>query len=108
MATRASAPYIAAKHAVIGLTRAAAAEYGDQGIRVNALVVGRTRTAMTTQPAPENPADRATAPASRPAPVIQDRYADPAEVAEAARWLCSPASSFVTGSAMAVDGGRTA
>jgi len=109
MATRASAPYIAAKHAVIGLTRAAAAEYGDQGIRVNALIVGRTRTAMASRAAQEDPVDRGAGPARRrAAPVIQDRYADPAEVAEAARWLCSPASSFVTGSAMAVDGGRTA
>ncbi|GCB95748.1 short-chain dehydrogenase [Streptomyces noursei] len=47
-ATGAVAPYVAAKHAVLGLTKTAAAEYGDHGIRVNALVVGATRTDMVT------------------------------------------------------------
>jgi NAD(P)-dependent dehydrogenase (short-subunit alcohol dehydrogenase family) len=104
LASSASAPYIAAKHAVIGLTRAAAAEYGEHGIRVNALVVGSTMTEMTRQ-APA----RGVGPGARATPRgVQRRYADPVEVAQAARWLCSPASSFVTGSAMAVDGGRTA
>lgn len=46
-ATGALAPYVAAKHAVLGLTKAAAAEYGERGIRVNALVVGSTRTGLT-------------------------------------------------------------
>ncbi|MGW2034919.1 SDR family NAD(P)-dependent oxidoreductase [Streptomyces spinosus] len=100
LATGAVAPYVAAKHAVIGLTKAAAADYGGQGIRVNALVVGSTRTplmeaAMRVMPSEETAYTRA----------IQRRLALPEEVAEAAAWLCSDQASFVTGAAMAVDGG---
>ncbi|MGW2957992.1 SDR family NAD(P)-dependent oxidoreductase [Streptomyces sp. NPDC001220] len=103
-ATGASAAYVAAKHAVLGLTRAAAAEYAQRGIRVNALVVGSTRTEMM---------DRAvrTLPELRErfeGETLQKRMAGPAEVAEAALWLCSDRSSFVTGAAMPVDGGTTA
>ncbi|MFF8449338.1 SDR family NAD(P)-dependent oxidoreductase [Streptomyces leeuwenhoekii] len=103
-ATGASAAYVAAKHAVIGLTRAAAAEYGERGVRVNALVVGSTRTEMMEQvlrTAPELE-DRFAADA------IQKRMAAPVEVARAAAWLCGDGSSFVTGAAVPVDGGATA
>lgn len=101
-ATGALAPYVAAKHAVLGLTKAAAAEYGARGIRVNALVVGSTRTELTEasiRSRPERPV------ASR---AIQRRLADPSEVAQAAAWLCSDRSSFVTGGAVPVDGGCSA
>ncbi|MFF2774212.1 SDR family NAD(P)-dependent oxidoreductase [Streptomyces sp. NPDC058052] len=103
-ATGATAPYIAAKHAVLGLTRAAASEYGDSGIRVNALTVGATRTALLepfTDGTPETEG-RLTRRA------VQKRLADPDEVAQAALWLCSDRSSFVTGGAIAVDGGWSA
>ncbi|MFE5600511.1 SDR family NAD(P)-dependent oxidoreductase [Streptomyces coelicoflavus] len=103
-ATAASAPYVAAKHAVLGLTRAAAAEYGDRGIRVNALVVGSTDTEMMDGVLAAGPAVRA----GFGAKAIQRRLADPTEIARAAAWLCSDASSFTTGAALAVDGGRTA
>ncbi|ALC29061.1 glucose 1-dehydrogenase [Streptomyces sp. CFMR 7] len=103
-ATAASAAYVAAKHAVIGLTRAAAAEYGEHGIRVNALVVGGTDTEMMDALRPPGPAVGAGF-GSRG---IQRRLADPVEIARAAAWLCSDASSFTTGTALAVDGGRTA
>ncbi|WP_261398447.1 SDR family NAD(P)-dependent oxidoreductase [Streptomyces misionensis] len=103
-ATGASAAYVAAKHAVLGLTRAAAAEYGQRGIRVNALVVGSTRTEMMDQvvrdvPRLERQFEEET---------LQKRMADPTEVAQAAVWLCGDRSSFVTGAAMPVDGGTTA
>jgi NAD(P)-dependent dehydrogenase (short-subunit alcohol dehydrogenase family) len=100
-ATGAVAPYVAAKHAVLGLTRAAAAEYGARGIRVNALVVGSTRTELMEQ------AVTAKGPlANRSgARAIQRRLADPAEVAQAAAWLCSDLASFTTGGAVPVDGG---
>ncbi|MFF4120606.1 SDR family NAD(P)-dependent oxidoreductase [Streptomyces sp. NPDC001714] len=103
-ATGASAAYVAAKHAVLGLTRAAAAEYGQRGIRVNALVVGSTRTEMMDQVVRELPElgeqfEEET---------LQKRMADPVEVAQAALWLCSDRSSFVTGAAVPVDGGTTA
>lgn len=103
-ATGAAAPYIAAKHAVIGLTRAAAQEYGRQGVRVNALVVGSTLTELMRQvltDAPELEEDFVGR-------SVQKRMADPAEVAQAAMWLCSDRASFVTGAAMPVDGGWTA
>ncbi|MEY9874276.1 NAD(P)-dependent dehydrogenase (short-subunit alcohol dehydrogenase family) [Streptacidiphilus sp. MAP12-33] len=103
-ATGASAAYVAAKHAVIGLTRAAAAEYGTQGVRVNALVVGSTRTEMMDQVLAGTPAlEEAFLNES-----VQRRMAEPSEVARVAAWLCSDLSSFVTGAAVAVDGGTTA
>ncbi|WP_405817589.1 glucose 1-dehydrogenase [Streptomyces sp. NBC_01390] len=103
-ATGASAAYVAAKHAVIGLTKAAAADYGVRGIRVNALVVGSTRTEMMEQVLKQAPElEEAFAAAS-----IQKRMADPVEVARTAAWLCSDQASFVTGAAVPVDGGATA
>lgn len=104
VATGASAAYVAAKHAVIGLTKAAAAEYGARGIRVNALVVGNTMTEMTEQALDREP-ELERAFLARP---VQKRMADAVEVAQAAAWLCSERSSFVTGAAVPVDGGWTA
>ncbi|MFF9015127.1 SDR family NAD(P)-dependent oxidoreductase [Streptomyces sp. NPDC014870] len=103
-ATGTAAPYIAAKHAVLGLTRAAADEYGPHGIRVNALVVGSTRTELMDEVLSRTPSlyEPFTSRA------IQRRLADPAEVAQAAVWLCSDRSSFTTGAAVPVDGGWTA
>ncbi|MDW4915697.1 glucose 1-dehydrogenase [Streptomyces californicus] len=103
-ATSASAPYVAAKHAVLGLTRAAAAEYGEYGIRVNALVVGSTDTEMMDGVLAGGPVVRA----GFGGKAIQRRLAEPSEIARTAAWLCSDASSFTTGAALAVDGGRTA
>lgn len=99
-ATGAVAPYVAAKHAVLGLTKAAASDYGQHGIRVNALVVGSTATPLL---------DQAIKTIGSVQPVvaraIQQRLAHPTEVAHAAAWLCSGSASFVTGTAIAVDGG---
>ncbi|MEV7864711.1 glucose 1-dehydrogenase [Streptomyces sp. NPDC088124] len=103
-ATGASVPYVASKHAILGITRAAAAEYGGQGVRVNALVVGTTRSEMIDGAVRQVPAlEQAFI-----APQIQKRMAEPREIAEAAVWLCSDRSSFVTGTAMPVDGGISA
>ncbi|WP_078971513.1 SDR family NAD(P)-dependent oxidoreductase [Streptomyces chattanoogensis] len=104
LATGAAAPYIAAKHAVMGLTRAAADEYGDRGIRVNGLIVGSTRTELMDEVLEKTPALET----SFTARAIQKRMAEPREVAQAAAWLCSTRASFVTGAAMPVDGGWTA
>jgi len=86
--------YIAAKHAVHGLTRAAALELGATGIRVNAIAPGVTRTGMTSGVSDEL--------LTR---VPLGRIAEPEEIAAAAVWLCSPQASYITGSVLVADGG---
>lgn len=95
--------YIASKHGVIGLTRAAALEYATEGIRVNAVCPGYIRTPMT-QARLEDPQHRARLLSREPI----GRVGEPEEVAEAAVWLCSEAASFITGHALSVDGGWVA
>ena len=104
IASSVGAPYIASKHAVIGLTKAAAVEYAAYGIRVNAIAPGLTRSEMTDEwfAASSGAEQRA----HRSAP--QQRAAGSTEIAEAAAWLCSDKASFVTGATLPVDGGRTA
>ncbi|MFJ9813386.1 SDR family NAD(P)-dependent oxidoreductase [Streptomyces sp. NPDC101158] len=104
VATGAGAPYVAAKHAVIGMTKAAAAEYGERGIRVNSLVVGTTRTELIEGAIAAHPHLEDLFVARQ----IQKRMARPDEIAHAALWLAGPHASFVTGSSMAVDGGLMA
>ncbi|WP_227869878.1 SDR family NAD(P)-dependent oxidoreductase [Streptomyces otsuchiensis] len=99
-----SAPYIAAKHAVIGLAKAVADEYGAQGVRANALVIGATRTELMQSAFDATPGleQRAAKDA------MLGRVANAEEIAQAALWLCSDRSSYVTGAAVPVDGGFTA
>ncbi|MCX5199560.1 glucose 1-dehydrogenase [Streptomyces sp. NBC_00249] len=104
LATGANASYVAAKHAVIGLTKAAAQEYAPDGVRVNSLVVGSTRTELMTDILTQTPSLEECFTGRS----LQKRMADPVEVAQAAAWLCSDRSSFVTGTALPVDGGWTA
>jgi NAD(P)-dependent dehydrogenase (short-subunit alcohol dehydrogenase family) len=86
--------YVAAKHGVHGLTRAAALELGGTGVRVNAIAAGVTRTGMTSAVSGE---------LLRSVPL--GRIAEPEEIAAAAVWLCSPEASYITGSVLAADGG---
>jgi NAD(P)-dependent dehydrogenase (short-subunit alcohol dehydrogenase family) len=86
--------YVAAKHGVHGLTRAAALELGGTGIRVNAIAPGVTRTGMTSAVSDE---------LLRTVPL--GRIAEPEEIAAAAVWLCSPEASYITGSVLVADGG---
>ncbi len=95
--------YTAAKHGVVGLTRTAALEYAKAGIRINAVCPGVVDTPMTQGIMAQHPR---MAQATNVMPI--GRNCRPEEIAEAAAWLCSDAASFVTGHAMAVDGGLTA
>ncbi|MEV5241433.1 glucose 1-dehydrogenase [Streptomyces cinnamoneus] len=101
VAIPAAAPYIASKHAVVGLTRAAADEYAKQGIRVNAVAPGTTRSEITADWFDRNPGLEDMVNAMTP----QARTADPEEIAEAVAWLLSDRSPFLTGVVMPVDGG---
>ena len=100
-----SAAYTAAKHGVIGLTTTAAIEYADRGIRVNCVMPGAIDTPMIKQ---AMAATGATPDIIAPVLSLFNRLGTPREVAEANLWLCSDASSFVTGHALAVDAGYTA
>jgi len=95
--------YAASKHGVIGLTKTAALEYAQQGIRVNAVCPGYVETPMIARGIAD-PERKATLEAEAPI----GRLARPKEIAEAVVWLCSDAASFVTGHAMSVDGGFVA
>jgi len=95
--------YMAAKHGVVGLTKAAALEYAKDNLRVNAVCPGYIDTPLL-QPLFANE-DRKEQVVSRH-PV--GRLGQPEEIAEAVIWLSSDAASFVTGHSMAVDGGYVA
>ncbi len=97
--------YVASKHAVVGLTKAAALEYARDGIRVNAVCPGIIDTPMVRRLIGGREADYEAAIPSRQ-PI--GRLGTPEEIAESVTWLCSDAASLVTGLAMAVDGGFTA
>jgi NAD(P)-dependent dehydrogenase (short-subunit alcohol dehydrogenase family) len=98
--------YIAAKHGVLGLTRAAAAEYGAKGIRVNAVLPGIVRTQMVQSLAADPQFAAFLGKLTDRHPI--GRFGEPGEIGEAVRWLLSDAASFVNGSSMAVDGGYLA
>jgi NAD(P)-dependent dehydrogenase (short-subunit alcohol dehydrogenase family) len=97
--------YTAAKHGVIGLTKAAAVDYGTRNIRVNAVLPGLIMTPIVAK-ALRDPAYAARFDQIK-AQHLVGRPGEPFEIAEAAKWLLSDAASFVTGHSMAVDGGWT-
>jgi NAD(P)-dependent dehydrogenase (short-subunit alcohol dehydrogenase family) len=96
--------YVASKHGVVGLTRAAALEYAGRGVRINAVCPGSTRTPMLEGYMGGDP--KIEKMMTRGVPL--GRLGTPDEIAQAVVWLCSDAASFVVGHAFAVDGGSTA
>ncbi|MDX9787304.1 MAG: SDR family oxidoreductase [Desulfobacterales bacterium] len=96
--------YVASKHGIIGLTKAAAIEYARSGIRVNSVCPGYIETPMLGFQPSEDSALKKKMTALHPL----GRLGTPEEVGEAVVWLCSDAASFITGHALAVDGGYVA
>jgi NAD(P)-dependent dehydrogenase (short-subunit alcohol dehydrogenase family) len=98
---RTACAYVASKHAVLGLTKTAALEYAQSGIRVNAVCPGFIHTPMVDA---NIDAEAAGAIAGMHA---MGRMGEPDEIASAVLWLASPTATFVTGQALTVDGGYT-
>ncbi|PSN61556.1 NAD(P)-binding protein [Corynespora cassiicola Philippines] len=98
-----STAYTVSKHAVIGLTRTASEDYASQGLRVNAICPGYTETPMTTR----NPAVKKAMDERIQTAVPMQRMGVPKEIADGVLYLAGGRSSFVTGSALVVDGGYT-
>lgn len=95
------AGYAASKHAVVGLTRSAAVEYGDSGVRINTVAPAAIDSPMLAELSAESRDELLAQQAIK-------RLGDPAEAAEAAVWLASPRASFVTGTTLSVDAGSSA
>jgi NAD(P)-dependent dehydrogenase (short-subunit alcohol dehydrogenase family) len=100
--------YVAAKHGVVGLSKAAAVEYAAEAIRVNAMCPSYTETPMVADLFDNLLGGDPEAPKAALANHPIGRFARPAEIAAACVWLLSDRASYVTGTAMSVDGGYTA
>lgn len=98
------AAYCASKFAVIGLSKSAAIDYGQTGLRINVVAPGFTRSAVVDPDAPGK-AERYKALAARHS--AMNRLGEPEETATAITWLCSDAARFVNGAVLVVDGGDT-
>jgi NAD(P)-dependent dehydrogenase (short-subunit alcohol dehydrogenase family) len=98
---RDSAAYTSIKHAIVGLTRSVAYDYGPHNIRANAICPGAIQTRISPQPGSERHQRQLTK-------TFLGRTGTPREVANAALFLASDAASYITGAAIPVDGGWTA
>jgi NAD(P)-dependent dehydrogenase (short-subunit alcohol dehydrogenase family) len=104
VASRHCAAYVASKHALVGLTKAAALDYAKAGIRINAACPGPVLTAMAQVHLDGNPKLIEETEAAMP----NGRFIQSEEVGAAVAWLCSPAASGLFGHALVIDGGWTA
>ena len=95
--------YCASKAGVMGLVRGGAIDYATRGIRINAVLPGGTLTPMLKSAMAADPGLEPALAAVHP----MNRFAQPDEIAGAARWLLSDEASFVTGTSFAIDGGHT-
>lgn len=95
--------YAASKHAVVGMTKTAGAEYGRAGIRINSVCPGVIRTEMMDRALEREPKREKLLQVAHPI----GRIGEAEEIAGAVLWLCSDAASFVVGHQLAVDGGLT-
>jgi len=98
---RGIAGYVAGKHAIVGLTKTAALDYADRGIRVNAVAPGPIATHRLEQLPEQTRAAIAAA-------VPLGRLGEPGDVADVVVWLSSEQASFITGAVIPIDGGKTA
>ncbi|MDT2006557.1 NAD(P)-dependent oxidoreductase [Rhodococcus opacus] len=96
--------YTASKHAVLGLMRAFAMEWGQYGVRVNAVLPGGVATPMVTHPEMEGFLSRIPDSRRRP-PLLPIPIADPEDISAAVAWLASEEARYVTGVALPIDGG---
>jgi NAD(P)-dependent dehydrogenase (short-subunit alcohol dehydrogenase family) len=103
MGIKGAAAYSAAKHAVIGLTRSAALDYAETGVRINAVCPGIVHTSMAVEVSGGTAEGLARMAAEEPI----GRLGRPEEIASAVLWLCSSTAGFTIGHALVVDGGHT-
>lgn len=96
--------YVASKHGIVGLTRAAARDHAKQGVRVNAVCPGTIHTPMYVRREGSDPSHDSDVAAAIPL----GRLGQPEDVAEAVVWLCSEGASFITGQTLVIDGGEGA
>lgn len=119
VASRDKAPYVAAKHGLVGLSKVAALEFANAGTRaaggvtVNCICPGWTETAIIEPQIKDRSASLGVDRNSAIASLLADkqpsqRTSDPSEIGELALWLCSPVAHNITGVALPVDGGWTA
>jgi NAD(P)-dependent dehydrogenase (short-subunit alcohol dehydrogenase family) len=105
------APYVAAKHGIVGLARALAAETAKTGITVTAVCPGFTETSLLDRAvervAKATGLDEAGARAKLESNNPQGRFIQPQEIADAVLWLCGPSSAGITGQAISISGGET-
>lgn len=94
-------PYVASKHAVIGLTKTAALDYASMGIRINAICPGAIKTPMLDRFLKGDEEQLLNQ-------IPMNRFGRPHEISDAVLWLCSPESSYLTGTSLTIDGGWTA